>query len=465
MRPVKRWPGRRVAPGSDKVAWAMWALGASGYLAAVFHRMSLSVSGIAAQHHLGVGSPGLAALGAVELAAYVVMQIPSGVGADRFGPRRMIGLGLLLMGAGSAIFATAPGLGLALVGRVLVGVGDALQFVNVLRLARSWFSGRLFAIVVSLTAVAGALGQFLATVPFAWLLGAVGWTDAFVVASVASVALGGVALVFLRDAPAGAAEEKGDPVRPVPASGLRFSLAESWSEAGTRLAFWSHLVLVGSFVAFSGLWGVPYLRQVLRLPVSEAGGLVGATVAAALVLNPLVGRYVSRHPGRRGRFLVASGLLSAAPWALCAVAPAGGAVLVFLVILVLLVGFSNAAAVASFDVVRSANPLHRAGTASGLVNMAGFGFAVVAEVGVGALLPWLHGEGLSTAASFRWAFGAVFLLALAGTQRIAVARRAFDAPGRQVAPSLHLGGQGGTASAAGGSGAGSELAEACAGPA
>ena len=100
-----------------------------------------------------------------------------------------------------------------------------------------------------------------------------------------------------------------------------------------------------------------------------------------------------------------------------------------------------------------------------LVLLTGFAVMDGFDMGVGALLPWLHGEGLSTAASFRWAFGAVFLLALAGTQRIAVARRAFDAPDRQVAPSLHLGGRGGTASAAGGSGAGSELAEACAGPA
>ncbi len=416
------------------LAWAVWALGASGYLVAVFHRMSLSVSGIAAQRHLHMGAFGLASLGAIELALYVVMQVPSGMGADRFGPRKMLASGLLLMGLGSSLFAVAPDLGVALVGRALIGIGDAFMFVNVLTLARSWFAGPRFAVVVALTAVAGAVGQFLATTPFAMLLGAVGWLGAYAAAAAVTVALGMAVFLVLKETPSGP--------RPPVHSGERprvlQAMAQSWAQPGTRLAFWSHFVLVGTFVAFSGLWGVPYLRQVIHLSAGQAGSAVGAIVVAALILNPLVGRYISSHPDKRPVFLVGSGIASTALWVICATVAPQYFGLPVLALVVLLAGFANAAAVGSFDVVRTSNPDERAGTATGLVNMAGFMFGVAAEVGVGWMLSWLHSLGYSTFSSYSAGFGMVALLAAVGVWQMIRSVRRINQMQAPVGPAVAL---------------------------
>jgi MFS family permease len=60
---------------------------------------------------------------------HLVMQIPGGRAADRFGPRRSGLVGLALIGVGNAVALAAPEPGLAFTMRALVGIGTGLSFV------------------------------------------------------------------------------------------------------------------------------------------------------------------------------------------------------------------------------------------------------------------------------------------------------------------------------------------------
>lgn len=75
----------------------------------------------------------------VQLGVYAAMQIPAGVLLDRFGSTRMVICGAVLMGLGQLLFAVATGMGVALLARILLGLGDAVTFVSVLRLVVLWF--------------------------------------------------------------------------------------------------------------------------------------------------------------------------------------------------------------------------------------------------------------------------------------------------------------------------------------
>ena len=77
----------------------------------------------------------------VQLLLYVLMQIPVGLLIDRFGARRVLFSGLSLMTVGQIGFAFADSYGTALAARLLVGIGDAMVFISVLRLVVAWFSG------------------------------------------------------------------------------------------------------------------------------------------------------------------------------------------------------------------------------------------------------------------------------------------------------------------------------------
>ncbi|GAB3840112.1 hypothetical protein GCM10027610_047120 [Dactylosporangium cerinum] len=108
----------------------------------MFHRSSLGVAGVAAADRFGVGTSLLALLSVAQLAVYAGMQIPVGVLLDRFGSRRMLVGGGLLMVAGQLLFAYAHDIGPAIAARVLIGVGDAMTFISVLRVVAMWYPPR-----------------------------------------------------------------------------------------------------------------------------------------------------------------------------------------------------------------------------------------------------------------------------------------------------------------------------------
>jgi MFS family permease len=195
--------------------WLMWGLGALCYLTALFHRMSLSVAGLTAQQRFSIDATGLAAFSVVQLVLYATLQVPVGAAADRFGPRRLLLAGMASMAAGSTVFALATAYPVAMIGRALIGAGDACLFVNVLRLAHNWFPGRRYALVAALTGMIGGLGQLIATAPLAALLTGFGWTTAFLAAGVVTAALLAVVGLMLRDGPEGAATpvSTGEPLR------------------------------------------------------------------------------------------------------------------------------------------------------------------------------------------------------------------------------------------------------------
>lgn len=403
-------------------AWLMWGLGAACYLVALFHRMSLGVAALDAERRFHVSPTGLATLSAAQLFVYLLLQVPSGVGADQVGPRRMLTLGLALMGVGSAVFAFGTGWPAGLAGRALVGVGDACMFVNVLRLARGWFPGPRYALVAALTGLVGGVGQLVATAPLAAGLRHLGWTSTFGVAALVTLVLTAVAFGLIREsgpAEAGAEVSEGHVVRRTWSE-----VVVSWHAAGTRQAFWAHYALMGSFVAFTALWGEPFLVQSQQRSEGTASLLLGLVVVAFVVGSPLAGRRASSRPDRRLPLLEAGYAVTAACWGVLVLWPGRPIPLPVLVVVLALLGAAGGASMVAFDLVRTANPGHRAGTATGVANMGGFVFAVVAELAIGGVLDVVrHSAGAG--AGFRWGFAVALVLVLLGAWRFVHWSRAY----------------------------------------
>ena len=132
-------------------AWAVWGVGARGVPAAIFHRSSLAVAGLAAADRFDITAAQLATFTMLQLLVYAGMQIPVGLLVDRYGPRSVILTGAVVLTLAQAGFALAEAYGAALVARVFVGMGDAMTWICLLRLVTSWFSGRRIPLVTALS--------------------------------------------------------------------------------------------------------------------------------------------------------------------------------------------------------------------------------------------------------------------------------------------------------------------------
>ena len=178
----------------------IWGVGVGVYLLAVFHRTSLGVAGPQAAERLDLSAGQLSTFVMLQLGVYAAMQVPTGILVDRFGPRRMLLVATIIMGTAQLIFSQVESYPLALVARGLLGCGDAMTYVSVLRLVAGWFPGRRYPVMVTLTSVVGMAGNVVATVPLTIMLANLGWSPTFAIAGGLSLAY---ALLLLR--PAGAA--------------------------------------------------------------------------------------------------------------------------------------------------------------------------------------------------------------------------------------------------------------------
>ena len=98
----------RYAP--SVLAWSIWTMGAGLFLLGFFHRVAPAVLHRELSIDFGLSAASLGSLSALYFYSYVLMQIPTGLLADRFGPRRLLIAGLVLstLGAVSYTHLTLP---------------------------------------------------------------------------------------------------------------------------------------------------------------------------------------------------------------------------------------------------------------------------------------------------------------------------------------------------------------------
>ncbi len=359
----------------------------------------------------------------LQLLVYAGLQIPVGVLVDRFGSRAMIAGGALLMGLGQLQLAFADSVPAGVLGRVLVGAGDAMTFISVIRLIPLWFAPARVPLLTQLTGMSGQLGQLISVVPFAFVLHSAGWTPGFL----ALAGLSGVAIVLvillLQDLP------HGIPAQPS-TKGLRatgVSLSRAWKQPGTRLGLWSHFTIQFSGTVFAMTWGYPFLISAQGLDAGTVASLMALYVAGAIGAGPLIGRFVSRHPLRRSTMVLLIATATAAAWAAVLLYP-GRSPLWLLAGLVVVLAIGGPGSMIGFDFARTFNPAHRIGTATGIVNVGGFIAALVAIYLIGAVLDILYATGFSNGVlyglePFRVALCVHFLLIGIGSVATLVVRR------------------------------------------
>jgi MFS family permease len=362
----------------------VWGFAAGLYFVAVFHRMVLGVAAFEAERRYHVGAGALSAFTAVQLGVYLAMQVPVGLAADRIGPRRSLASGMAAIAAGEAIFALSGTLPAGLAGRALIGLGDAFVFVNVLRVAHTWFAPSRAALLTALTSLLGALGQLLTTVPAHLALDGLGWTATFAGAAAITAVLAAGALGVVRDAPGSSAAAADAPAPDH--DGMLATLRSAWRQRRTRLGFWAHFGLMTPFVTMTALWGYPWLVEAQGIPRATAASWLGFSVVALALAAPVVGRLGGRGPYMQVRMALVTGTLLVLAWTAVLGWPGARPPHALILAALAISGVGSAVSVVAFMLARAGNPQHMAGSATGLVNCGGFLAGSIAILATGLLL-------------------------------------------------------------------------------
>lgn len=358
----------------------VFALALASFVLSFFHRTAPAAIAGELTRAFSISGAVLGTLAATYFYVYTLLQIPVGVLADTLGPRKLLAGGGAIAAVGSALFALAPAWEIAAVGRTLVGIGVAVAFIAILKVSAVWFPAQRFATLNGVTMFAGNLGAVIAGAPLAWLVTQASWRAVFLALAVLSALLAVATWWRLRDAP----EQLGyPPVHALPAPATRVpwlrALAGVLGNRVTWPAFFVNMGVGGSYLAFAGLWAVPYLQQAYGMSRVSAAQHASLLLLGVAVGSLAIGVISDRFGSRTGvmRVFVFAYALSWLPWLAHVQWPFAVTLAWFALMGLLIPGFTL-----SWTIAKEANPPQYSGIATAVVNVGIF-------LGTGIFQPWV----------------------------------------------------------------------------
>ncbi len=353
----------------------------ASFVLSFFHRTAPAAIAGELSRAFTINAATLGTVAATYFYVYTLLQIPVGVLADTLGPRRILTFGSLLAGIGSFAFALAPTWEVAALGRTLVGVGVAVAFIGILKISAVWFPANRFATLNGVTMFAGNIGAVIAGAPLAWLVTQTSWRNVFLGLAALSLLLGAATWWKVRDRPQDLGFAPVNTTAPTTSVGAHWShaLRQVLANPATWPGFFVNFGIGGSYLAFAGLWAVPYLVEVhgmSRVTAAQHGSLLLLGVAFGSLA---IGTLSDRMGNRRGLMRICTLLfaLTWLPWLLDVRWPLAATLGWFLLMGLLIPGFTL-----SWAVAKEVNRPEFSGMATAVVNVGIF-------LGTGILQPWV----------------------------------------------------------------------------
>ncbi|MGZ5649902.1 MAG: MFS transporter, partial [Usitatibacter sp.] len=307
-------------------------------------------------------------LSAFYFYSYVAVQIPTGLLADRWGPRKVLTLGAGLTALGTLIFALAPGVAWANAGRLFIGAAGGVAFVSMLKLASHWMPARRFAFASGVAICVGVLGATLAGAPLRAVVDAFAWRSVMVASAAATAALAVAIWLVVRDDPvergyesySRAGEHEAD------VASMASHLREALGYRNAYLMLFIPGAFSGILLTFAGLWGVPFLVSQYGFTIREAAAMCSAMLIG-WSLSSVAWGALSERIGRRKPLFTGGLVATMILWSIVVFVPA----LTRPALVALLIGVSVSAGVfiINFAFVKESVPARLGGTVSGMANM------------------------------------------------------------------------------------------------
>ncbi len=185
--------------------WVVAGMAFLSVFAAIgFGRFGYSAVLPSMQQDLGLSSAEAGSLASWNLAGYTIMALIGGILASRFGPRLIVGIGLLVTAMGMFLTGVADGLAVASMGRFVTGMGNAMVLPPSLALMVAWFEPRFLGTASGIVP-AGSSFALLVVGPIVPKIiaagGDDGWRAAWYFFGAATLVVAAVAFIVQRDRP------------------------------------------------------------------------------------------------------------------------------------------------------------------------------------------------------------------------------------------------------------------------
>ena len=302
--------------------WIILVILLIAYFFVYFHRTSTAVVGTEIVSAVG-GS--VALLGSAYFYSYVLMQIPSGLMADRYGVRSLVSVFLLIAALGAFLIGLGESWNTVLIGRVLIGLGLGAIYIPMLKVLAVWFKKNEFASLNGIILAVGNAGAIASATPLAILSDAIGWQDVFIFLAITTLILAVMCYLIIRNHPS----EKGYmSIEEIISNETGVSVSDSTSakvsmKSGLMTVvtsgrkFWApaiaYFLLYGTLMTYEGLWAGTYFNNAYDFEYNSSW-MITAVGIGMIIGAPLAGLMSDRVFHSRKRVSLTGNIGYAVIW-------------------------------------------------------------------------------------------------------------------------------------------------------
>lgn len=370
----------------ERYRWLIWLILAATYVFVTFHRMSAAVVKDDLQKAFGIGAVQFAVIGSMYFYAYFIMQIPSGILADKIGPKKTVFIFSLIAAVGSIFFGLAPSLNIAYISRFFVGIGVSVVFVCLVKIQSRWFYSRNFALMIGFSGLAANLGAIIAQTPLVIAVNNFGWRNTFVYMGIIMVMFAVLTFIFVKDDPTDMGLPGMDEIENRPRVTVNLNIFQALGSILSNPRTWIiSIVYIGLYTGYTvilGTFGTPFLMTVYSIKKVEAANYIISAVVGSAVSGLVIG-YLSDKFKARKSILIISSVVTLIMWVIFIYVKLP---LTLLSVYLFVFGFMMTAFTLCWTVGNEVNDRRLSGMATGVVNCVGFLGAAIIPVIMGNIL-------------------------------------------------------------------------------
>jgi MFS family permease len=398
------------------IAVFLFALSMINYM----DRIALSIAATPIAREFKLSAVGMGYLFSSFIWSYAIFLLPMGFLIDRFGTKRMAGVGIFIWSAATALTGAANSFGALLMARLVMGGGESVSNPVGAKVIRQWIPANERGMVTSMFNSGSYAGPAICSVILGSLTALYGWRMSFVIAGTIGFVWLAAWLLFF-NAPEKAkwlkADEREKIIRERDTKAAGTAAISSDSDGLLSLmrtpTLWGLAITQGCNVYTQYLfltWLPSYLQASRGLSLSHTGLFSAVPYAAAVILCIFVGRlsdkYLKRSGVGRGRRRNAVALTMLAGAAILTVPFISNLTVLLVVFSITLTGIASTTSL-NFALLNDLLPNSRdVAKAMAFVVIGGNIFGMIAPIATGYVV--------AATGSYDWAFGIAGLLLLSG---------------------------------------------------
>ncbi len=403
---------------AQRVALALLVLsGAVNYL----DRGTLAVANASIRADLGLSLGQMGVLLSAFSWSYALCQLPMGGLADRIGPRRLLGAGLIVWSLAQAAGGLVATFSWFIIARIVLGIGEAPQFPSAARVVSNWFPLRDRGTPTGIFNSASPLGTALAPLLLSILVVSLSWRWAFIVTGAAGIVVALIWFALYRDPVR--SQLSVDECRYLDAGAEQSVAAPKVTFAEWRELF-SHVTTWGMLLGFFGsvylnwvylTWLPAYLTSERHMSLLRTGfaasapffcGFIGA-LSAGWFSDLITRGSKNAVASRRNAAVIA--MLGMVAFTIPAALAESNTVAIACISVVIFL--ANAASASSWALATAAAPPNRVASLGSIQNFGGFIGGALAPIVTGFIAQrWSFVPALLTAAAIAFIGAMAYLL-------------------------------------------------------